>query len=62
MPERITLMGSEDVSRAGYVMRDAAQEMHKAASIISEALHSQRLFMDDWMQRFEAAMTEPVDE
>ena len=45
MSEYIYLMGSEDVEKAGYVMRDAAAEMTRAANQIWES-----------MQRFEEAV------
>lgn len=58
--ESIHLIGAEDVSRAGYTMRDAAREMRDAANIISGALEDQRRFMEDWLTRFEQAMQPPV--
>ena len=36
--EFVYLVGSEDVQKAGSVMRDAAAEMSRAANLISEAM------------------------
>lgn len=47
----VTLIGSEDVSRAGYTMRDAAHEMNAAAGRIEYALEQHQRFMDDWIIR-----------
>jgi len=58
--ESIFLMGSEDVSKAGYSMRDAAATMRSAASSIDESLRQHQRFLDDWLQRFEAALTQGV--
>ncbi len=57
MAEYVNLMGSEDVSRAGYVMRDAAQTMSQAVSSLAYTLELHQRFMDDWLSRFEAALT-----
>jgi hypothetical protein len=56
MSDYMTLMGSEEVSRAGYVMRDAASSMNSAVGNLSEVLDRQQRFMDDWLQRFEMAV------
>jgi hypothetical protein len=51
--EFITLLGAEDVQRAGHTMSSAAQDMKMAASSLDDTLHRQRLFLDDWLMRFE---------
>lgn len=56
MAEYVTLLGSEQVARAGSSMQSAAEQMSRAASEISEALQRHERFMDDWLARFEAAM------
>lgn len=56
MSEYVTLLGAEDVRHAGNAMRSAADDMRNAASTIDTALFQQRQFMDDWLQRFEAAI------
>ena len=56
MGEYITLLGSEDVSRAGYTMRDAAQTMQNAASNMSYTFEQHQRFLDDWLSRFEQVM------
>jgi len=54
--ESIYLAGSEDVSKAGSAMREAASSMNSAASNISFALESHQRFMDDWLYRFQALL------
>lgn len=54
--EYVTLMGAEDVSRAGYTMRSAASDMLRAASSISESLDQHQRFMNEWLDRFTAAI------
>lgn len=58
MAEYITLLGTEDVSRAGSTMRSAADEMSRAASEISSALHQHRLHMNEWLDRLEQILRE----
>ena len=58
MSEYVTLMGAEEVSKAGYVMRDAAAKMQMAVFNLDVALEQQRRFMDDWLQRLENALKE----
>ncbi len=52
----VTLLGAEDVSRAGHNMRAAAEGMQSAASQIDEAMrhHTQR--MEELVARFEDAV------
>ena len=59
MSEYVHLVGAEDVRHAGSQMASAATEMQRAASAIELALERQRLFMDEWLVRFEAALKEP---
>ena len=58
MADYITLMGSEDVSRAGRNMQSAAEQMSRAASSIEDSLFRHRQFLDDWIQRLESVMQE----
>lgn len=57
--EYVHLIGAEEVQRAGYTMREAAAEMNRAASHISESLYQQRVFMEEWIQRLEAILKKP---
>lgn len=50
--QTVILIGAEDVSRAGYVIRDAAQTMSGAASTMSESLERHQRFMEDWLDRY----------
>lgn len=56
MSNYITLMGAEDVSRAGSRMASAAEQMSRAAGSIDDALQRHQQFLDDWLMRFEAVM------
>jgi acyl carrier protein len=56
MAQHVTLIGAEDVSRAGYSMRDAASTMSSTASSIAHSLEMHQRFMDDWLARFTEAM------
>lgn len=54
----VYLQGSEDVSRASLVMRDAAQTMSNAAANIEDTFQRQSRFMDDWLERFQNVVRE----
>lgn len=54
--ERIVLMGAEEVSSAGNRISSAADTMLQAAGSIDDALYRHRMFLDDWLQRFERAL------
>lgn len=56
MSNYVTLLGAEDVSRAGSAMREAAQEMQSAAHSIDYSNSQQRQYLDDWLVRFEGAI------
>jgi len=54
--QSIHLDGSNEVSRAGSAIGSAALGMQSAASNIEWALERHQRFLDDWLQRFEAAI------
>ena len=56
MADYVTLLGAESVQSAGYTMRDAALNMSRAAGAFDDVLRRHQLFMDDWLNRFEAIM------
>lgn len=56
MSEYMTLVGAEDVSRAGSRMESAANEMSRAASNIDHIMERHQRFLDDWLCRFEEVM------
>ncbi len=58
MADYMTLLGAEEISRAGFVMREAGSEMSRAAGNMDEALRRHQLFMDDWLQRLERVLAE----
>ena len=53
MADYVTLLGSEDVRRAGYEIRSAAESMGSAASSISHSLEMHQRFLDDWLLRLQ---------
>lgn len=54
MSSYTTLIGAEDVSRAGYTMRDAASTMQQAASSFSNDVDRMVRALDDHASRMEA--------
>ena len=61
MADYITLLGSEQVQQAGYTMRNAAQEMQQAASMMES---SQQQFLRQFealVERMEQALDRAVD-
>jgi hypothetical protein len=56
MAETMHLVGAEDVRSAGNAMRSAADDMRSAASSIEGSLDRHQRFLEDWLQRFEAAI------
>lgn len=56
MNSYVTLMGAEDVRAAGNRIASAADDMRNAASNVDSALERHQRFLDNWLQRFEAAL------
>jgi hypothetical protein len=56
MADYVTLMGADDVRSAGSAMRSAAEDMRSVASSIDSTFERHQRFLDDWLQRFEAAI------
>lgn len=56
MPDYITLMGAEQVQSAGRHMQSAADQMSRAAGSFDDTFSRHRLFMEEWMARFESAV------
>ena len=50
----VTLMGAEQVQRAGHNMQDAAERMSRAASQMSETMDRLQRVLEDNRQSFEA--------
>ena len=62
MPQDYTvLLGAEQVQRAAAAINGAATEMTRAANQLDEALRLQRAFMDDWLERYKAALASQDD-
>ena len=58
MADYITLLGAEQVQSAASSMSSSASEMRSAAGTISEAMYTQRQFMDDWLTRLAQVLEE----
>lgn len=58
MAEYMHLIGAEDVRAASINMRQAADDMQRAAASISDTLEAQRRYMEEWIGRFENAVKE----
>jgi hypothetical protein len=56
MSDLVHLVGADDVRSAGHTMRSAAETMSQAALNIDGALERHQRFLEDWLQRFEAAV------
>lgn len=56
MAEYVTLMGAEDVRRAAHTISSAAADMRQAASSLDNSLHHLRVYLDEWLLRFEQAL------
>lgn len=56
MVDTVHLIGAEEVRSAGNTISHAADEMKRAAGNMEYALQQHQRFMDDWLQRFEAAV------
>lgn len=62
MSNYVTLMGAEEVSRAGSRMQDAASTMQGAASNIAYALEQHQRFLDDWLARLNDTLTDRISD
>ena len=56
MSEHITLLGADDVRSGGHAIERAASDMNRAAGNFESVFDRHQRFMDDWLQRFEAAI------
>ena len=58
--ENINLIGAEQVQTAARQLREAADEMLRAANTIASENERQRAFLDDWLQRLMGAFEDHV--
>ncbi len=56
MNSGVVLHGSEDVRRAGNQIDSAAESMRRTQGFQAEELQRHRIFMDEWLERFEKIM------
>ncbi len=54
--DRIHLIGSEDVGRAGSSMLSAAETMNRAASQMEDTMFRNQRFMEQWLIDLERIM------
>ena len=54
--ETMVLMGAEQVERAGHNIKSAAESLHSTASMITDSAFQQRIWMEEWITRFEQAV------
>lgn len=55
------LIGAEEVRSAGYDMKQAADEMSRAASRIEAAFEQRRQWEEEYLARIEAVVREELD-
>lgn len=60
MAEYVHLVGAEEVSRAAASMRNAAEEMQRAATNIEATLDQHHRFLDDWLSRLDATLQDRI--
>ena len=58
MSQYITLIGTEAVQSAAITMRDAAEEMRRAANQLDESLRQNQQFMLDLLTDFRTILRE----
>ena len=54
MSQYIHLVGAESVERAGYNMKQAADQMRSCVSEIEAALFRHQQWAEDWLARYQA--------
>lgn len=57
----VTLIGSEDVSRAGARMVEAAAQIQSAVNMLETTLHNHRVWLDEFLSRLEVMQREDDD-
>ena len=55
--DTMILIGADDVRAGGAAASHAGAEMKQAAATIDYALEQHRRWMDEWLARFETALT-----
>jgi len=58
MSNYITLLGAEDVSKAGFNILSAADNINRAVGNFDEPLRAHQRFMEEWLQTFERILAE----
>jgi hypothetical protein len=54
--ETIHLVGTESIQRAAMGMQDAAEHMANVSANLQIIFEQQQLFLDEWLNRFEAVL------
>lgn len=61
MDNYVTLLGAEDVQKAGHTISSAANQMQQAANSIAETFDRQQQQMEEWICRFEVAVNKLIE-
>lgn len=56
MNSYVTLLGAEDVRRAASIISEAASSMRSVAGQMEDSLMRHRIYLDDWLMKFEQAL------
>lgn len=54
----VHLIGTEQVGNAGRRIEVAAENINRAVGNLDEVLQRHRLFLEDWLQKFEQILTD----
>lgn len=61
MTEYVTLMGAEQVQSAGSRIASAAEDIRRAAGSLNDYFCRHESFLNEWLGRFEAALSSHED-
>lgn len=62
MADYITLLGAEQVQSAANTMRSAADSIGSAAGSISYTFEQHQRFLDDWLSRLDATLSDRISD
>lgn len=58
MSDYVTLLGAETVQHAAHSMREAADQMKRAAAEMNDVFFRHQQFLDEWLRTFEKILTD----
>lgn len=53
MDKYVTLLGTENIERAGRAMQEAAERIRQSVGNLDDILHRDRMAREEWLARFE---------